>query len=468
MRALELFRNLTLGKKLFVVGMALSLSTAAHSSEVADSTRPVSDLQHKDLMCKDLRINWRTTQTDFTKACAAAGLSGTESRCKKQLEDCTESNHKGRLCIGNATNRDDHRENLREERDQKRELQERKDKLMADYQEKQDEIQRAKVNQDLIQKELQATLVKVDNAKAQAQLDLEIELQKSLDHSANTKDAIDLAQLKLSEAVVNNSSECRKKALAEKDRYILQTRGRAITANQLFGRTGLTVNQSGSIRYEKVLSNCKALYTDTGKTTDFGEQYAQLNKTIEIEKSKLRRALKINRRNRTRVIRNTKQALAVMDQQKQAAYINAQNENFRAQQNVELLLTQRNGLMAQINELNGDMEILGTKVRTSTVMAAAELGWSNLRGRKAAGKNKEKVAKQDKIEAYNKALGIKDSIENAQGDFKDQCDSAKDGATIAKSIDTYDISGSVDTTTAVATEIDSNGRTPAASVGQTL
>ena len=467
MRAKELFNKLTLGNKLIVVGMAISLCNTAYANELATFATSLTDAQFQAQRCDGATSNWRTSEKDFALACADAGL-GSVSSCTSKLEKCDSSDNKYSYCIGSATSRDDYKDDEREKKDEERELQERKETLLADYQEKQTEIQRAKEEQDLVQQELQSTLAGIDNAKAQKQLELETSLQAIADQTANTRDEIDKAQLKLREFVVNNELKCRETALEEKNKYILATRGKQLTVNQLFGRTGLSVNQAGSIRYEQVVRNCKALYTDTGKSTGFGSQYRLQHKNIELQKSILKRQIARYETQKQQVIRNTRQALAVMDEQKQTAMINAQTASLRATQNVQLLQTQRNDIMAQINQLDGKMNILGREVSTAQVMATVELGKSIVSGRQAAGEDEVKVAKQDKIDAFNKAVGLKDMIDNAEDDKHKVCKTERDRDETAANLAAVDINGSADETTAVATEIKVTGRTPAASAGETL
>jgi hypothetical protein len=473
MRAKELFNKLTLGNKLMVVGMALSLCSAAHSTEIATVAPTLTPEQFNNQRCDAGNANWMTSQTDFTKACAKAGLGGNEASCRSKLEKCESSSDKYSYCIGSATSSDDHRENVREKQDQERELQERKDALIADYQEKQTEIQRAKENQDLVQQELQATLTGIDNKKTETQLALENELINISAQTSGVLDLIDDEQLKLREFVLNNELKCREKALEEKNRYVASLSGVEHTFNNALGRAVLTNNQAGSIRYEQVVRNCTALYTSTGKITGFGSQYRLQSDVVANLKKRHVRSMILQEEAKQRAARNTRIALSVMDEQKKVAMINAQVASARATQNVQLLESQRNEINAQITQLSGKMNILGREVSTSQVMAAYEIGRATLTGRAAAGNDPEKVAKQERIEAFNTAMGLKDSISNAEREKDRICETQQEIAEVVAARDAandeIDISAPASATTATATEIDiSAGRTPATSAGETL
>jgi len=467
MRASELLNKLTLGNKLFVIGLAVSLCSTVQAEELADANRPLSDIQHQDNRCDTSKSNWRTAQTDFTKACSKAGLSGRAESCKKQLERCEETNHRGTRCIGNATSRDDHREDLREKREQERELQDRKDDLLADYQDNQNQVQKAKEAQDQIAQSLRAQLTGIENAKVQRQLQLETDLQNIVDLTANTQDDIDRAELELQKFVVDNDIACREKALEEKKRYVQMTRGRKLTVNQIFGRTGLSVNQAGSIRYEKVLSNCKAAYTSTGKITGFGSQYNLKQKEIKLKKDILRRQKRELAKSRIRAVKNAQQNIQALDVQKREVFKTTQTANMRAQENVILLGTQSNTILAQISEVNGKMRAAERSSTTSEIMALAALGWDTLKGRRNTGSGANKVAKQEKIEAYNEAFALMDAADNLESDKDDICKIQKEGDEISKAIAELDVDllPEDDDTTAIATEISEEDRAPAAATG---
>lgn len=464
MKAKELFNKLTLGNKLFVVGLAVSLSSTAYSVELATT---LSDVQHQSNRCDSSTTNWRTSQKDFALACSKAGLGGVTS-CKSKLENCESSSSKYSYCIGSATNREDHKETLKEKKEQEREIQERKDSLLADYNEKQNEIQRAKEAQDQIQQQLQATLEGVDNQQVEIQIALEDELDKLSDETAVARNQIDIEQLKLRKFTVEKDSECREKAMAEKNANIRIARTRQLTVNQIFGRTNLSINQAASIRYEHVMRNCLAFFTNTGKSTNFGKAYAAQKRNVDIQKRILNDSMARYERQKQRVIKNTRRTLANLNQKKQIAFKNAQIANLRAQQTVAVLENQRNSILAQVNELNspkGELTILGRQISTAQVGMITSLA-GQFTGAQPTTQNEPKVAKQDKIDAFNEALGLKDSMGFAEEDKKEVCGNQNEAAEVAKALEEINIDPPADTTTATATEVASTERTPA-TAGQT-
>jgi|GEM_PF-3369061 len=468
MRAFELFNKLTLGNKLFVTGLAMSLSaTTASAQELVSSVLPTEQFEAN--RCDASTSNWRTEQKDFAQACATAEL-GNATSCEKKLESCAAKNNKPSYCIGKAISRADNREEQREARDEQNELEDRKNTLLQSFRDKQNEILDAKEAQASIAQQIQQVGVNNANARVQRQMELEAALQNIVNTIANLRDQEAQAELKLSEVVLNNEMECREKALSEKNRYIQLVRNRKLTAKQVFGRAGLSVNESGSIRYEKVLSNCTALYTNTGRRTGFGSQYKIQEKALQLTKDNLSRQIDAQLIARRAVIKNTTLAIAQLDQQSSAELIRLHNANAAATHRLTVLQFESQDMLAQYQKLEGEITILGKTITASQVTTISKLAAASLSDKDSETESTVKVARQEKIDAFNKAVSLLEVSKNAEEDRAEVCGLQNDAADLARASDSINFTPIA--TTATATPIDGSARTPASgdlpTAGQTL
>ncbi len=431
MKASTLSKKLTPTRTLvhFLSASALILMSTASYAEVA-GTNTLSDeesgRQFDAQVCNNLNADVTDARRKLARACSAAGLSSNINTCQDTLEDCEGDEGKDNpKCLNHSISMDEFKAN--EEREDK--IRDQINDLQADYD---DEVQNAL---DIARRKseadakLQSSLQEVTNGRASA-LETEINAMEEITNNiAAQYDKLDLLQLDLRKFILDNEMKCRENAETVKTSYITERRRRAangqkrhLSQGQLLSRTGLSVNEAGSIRYNLYLRNCTALYTKSGKRTGFGSQYNFQKDSIDKQKSIIKREIIRLSQQRAKVKAAKTKALLQLDAVQASAIASHAREVQNLAREAQVSQAKESQLLGKINERQVRLGVAGAATGDAATQVMLAIGQM----RQQTASSERAPASQSRYDAFTDALSARAEVEintDAAGD----CASNRDG-----------------------------------------
>ncbi len=378
---------------------------------LSQTTGQISDRQYNLNRCDGLNRNENQARTDLIKACTKAGLGMVEQTCSDRLDVCSKKDSKKySYCLNNATSTDE----LKMAEEKVDRIRDRMNNLQIDYEEltqKSLGIARGKLE---AHSKLEKTLAEISSARTSA---LQVEINKMeviTNNIAQKYDELDLLQLGLRKFVLENEMKCRESAEKIRSEYIttvsINKQKRYLTHAQLISRTGLSINDAGTLKYNRYLRNCTALYTKNGDRTGFGSQYSFEQRIIKSKRSIIKRELTRFKQQRAKVKAEKIKTLGSLN----VLQAQAVSEYLRALKNIEneSLAASSKGSFIQSNILSTQIELEAAKRKAGVESNRAIIHTaSNLRDSSAPSIT---VASKSKIDAFNEANALRIQLKDAK------------------------------------------------------
>ncbi|MGH1469270.1 MAG: hypothetical protein ACRBBP_10400 [Bdellovibrionales bacterium] len=418
MKASTLSKKLTPTRTLvhFLSASALIFISSASSAEVA-GINTLSDAesgrQFDAQVCNNLNADVTEAEVSLGRACSKAGFASTTS-CLDTLEDCEgESGKDDPKCINHSISMDEFKAN--EEREDK--IRDQINDLQADYD---DEVQNAL---DIARRKseadakLQASLQEVTNGRASA-LEAEINSMEEITNNiAQQHDKLDSLQLDLRKFILDNEMKCRENAEKYKTAYITRINTRAangqkrhLSQGQLLSRTGLSVNEAGTIRYNLYLKNCTSLYTKNGSRTGFGSQYIFQKDSIDKQKEIIKREIVRLSQQRAKVKAAKLKALLQLDAVQASAIATHTREVQNLANEAKVSQTKESRLLSKINERQVQLGVAGAATGDAVTQVLLAIGQM----RQQTASSERAPASQSEYDAFTDALSARAEVETRE------------------------------------------------------
>jgi hypothetical protein len=417
MRALRLLKDFTPAKNAvhFLVATSLTLIAQTAIAELGNGyAMSEGALRVKHCLSKENEAS--KAKRDAIATCSEAGLGSVLSTCKRTIENCSEEGSENNPKCLNHTISMSEFEKL-EERDDK--LRDQISDLQLDLEDTIRERQEAEKLKGEADANLQATLNSVSQGRADA-LRLEIaKMDEITEQVAQKNDEIDILELELRQFVVEHEMKCRETAQREKDEFValhrdMARQGRKVKVSQgkFIRNAVLSVKEQGTIKYNRSVKNCMALYHKKGRT-GFGTQYRLQKDTIAKKKQILERQKRNLAKQRQNVKYERKKTLLELDALKASALAQNTRDHLNLSSQIQRLRAKQTRLLGDINDRQIRLgAVSGTADQLNQILIALGLQ----KGQNQS--QKRRVATDDKkFEAFQNAQSMIAFVEATERDL---------------------------------------------------